>query len=87
MEFIREHLTKIILILGASGALVFIIKNFARIKKFLLEVKAELSKVSWSTREELAGSTFVVIAITFMLTLFIGAVDLLLSKILSVIFR
>lgn len=47
----------------------------------------ELVKVSWSTRQELIGSTAVVIVITAFITLFIGAVDLVLSKILSVLFR
>lgn len=54
---------------------------------FLKEVKAELSKVSWSTRQELLGSTFVVIVVTFILAVFIGIIDLLLSKALSLLFK
>ena len=54
---------------------------------FLKEVRAELSKVSWSTRQELMASTVLVIVVTGIMTVFIGIVDLLLSKFLSVIFK
>ncbi|MEW6170948.1 MAG: preprotein translocase subunit SecE [Candidatus Omnitrophota bacterium] len=58
-----------------------------RIKKFFSEVKTELSKVSWSTRQELIGATTVVIVATFVLGVFIGGVDLVLSKFLQVILK
>ena len=54
---------------------------------FLIQVREELKKVSWSTRQELLGSTVVVIVITFLMTAFIGVVDLFLTKMLTVIFR
>lgn len=54
---------------------------------FLKEVKTELTKVSWSTREELVGSTVMVIVITFILAAFIGVADLLLTKGLSTVLR
>ncbi|HTY44919.1 MAG TPA: preprotein translocase subunit SecE [Patescibacteria group bacterium] len=54
---------------------------------FIKEVKQELGKVAWSTREELVGSTGVVIAFTFIMAIFIGVIDLVLSKGLSVLFR
>jgi preprotein translocase subunit SecE len=60
---------------------------FGNITNFFKEVKQELNKVSWSSRQEILGSTAVVIVITFIMAIFIGIVDLLLSKILSVIFR
>ncbi|MCX5702631.1 MAG: preprotein translocase subunit SecE [Candidatus Omnitrophica bacterium] len=60
---------------------------FSKGINFIKDVKSELGKVSWSTREEITGATFVVIAITFLTGLFIGLIDLLLSKILSVVFR
>ena len=47
----------------------------------------ELAKVSWSTRQELMGATVVVITITFLMAVFIGLIDLALSKVLSVIFK
>ena len=58
-----------------------------RVVTFLNEVKLELSKVSWSTREELMGATAVVFVFTALMTVYIGVVDLALSKVLSVIFK
>jgi len=54
---------------------------------FLKEVRAELSKVSWSTRQELLASTALVIVVTGIMTVFIGIVDLILSRFLSVVFK
>jgi preprotein translocase subunit SecE len=62
-------------------------KIIEKVVGFLKEVKEELGKVSWSTRQELIGSTGVVIAITGILSVFIGVIDLFLSKMLSVLFR
>ncbi|MBU0710061.1 MAG: preprotein translocase subunit SecE [Candidatus Omnitrophica bacterium] len=55
--------------------------------KFLKEVKVELGKVAWSTRQELIGSTMVVIAVTALATLYIASIDLSLSKLLSLVFK
>lgn len=54
---------------------------------FLKEVRSELSKVSWSTKQELLASTVLVIVVTALMTIFIGIVDLGLSKFLSAIFK
>jgi preprotein translocase subunit SecE len=60
---------------------------FAKITNFLRGVKVELSKVSWSTRQELVGSTIVVIVITLILACYIGVIDIALSKGLSILFK
>jgi len=60
---------------------------FKKTVNFFLEVKQELGKVSWSTRQELIGSTIVVITITAIVALFIGIMDLILSKVLSLVFK
>ena len=54
---------------------------------FLKEVRLELGKVAWSTRQELIDSTIVVIVVTAILTAFIGVIDVLLSKLLSIVFK
>ena len=54
---------------------------------FLKEVKAELGKVAWSTREEILQSTMVVIVTTFLAAAFIGIIDLILGKFLSILFK
>ena len=53
---------------------------------FIQEVRQEMGKVTWSTKEELIGATYVVIGITAIMALYIGFVDLLLSRILRVVF-
>ena len=54
---------------------------------FIKEVRAELGKVAWSTREELISSTLVVIVTTAIVAVFIGIIDLILSKFLSLLFK
>ena len=56
---------------------------YERTVDFLREVKTELSKVSWPSRNELIGSTTVVIIITLILAAFTGVIDFILSIILS----
>jgi preprotein translocase subunit SecE len=58
-----------------------------KVTNFLTEVKAELTKVSWSNRQELIGSTTIVLLLTALMTVFIAGVDILLSHILKVIFK
>ena len=52
---------------------------------FLNEVKLEMGKVSWSTRDELVGSTIVVLVSLAILSLFIGICDVVLSTVVNVI--
>ena len=52
---------------------------FEKIRKFLSEIVAELKKVTWPTRDELKESTKLVIIATFVVTLFVGLVDQLLT--------
>jgi preprotein translocase subunit SecE len=46
-----------------------------KLKRFLSETRAEMRKVTWPTRDELKESTKIVIVATFIITVFIGAVD------------
>ena len=53
-----------------------------KIRRFLGEIKVEMKKVTWPTREELKESTKLVIIATFVVTLFVGIVDQLLTLII-----
>jgi preprotein translocase subunit SecE len=53
---------------------------FDKIKQFLKEVRIELTKVTWTTREELIYSTFIVIVVSLVLAVFIGIIDMVLSN-------
>ncbi|OGW69555.1 MAG: preprotein translocase subunit SecE [Omnitrophica bacterium GWA2_50_21] len=56
-----------------------------KVAGFLNEVKQELDKVAWPTRDELLGSTGVVIFTTLILAAFIGVVDFFLSIVLRIL--
>jgi preprotein translocase subunit SecE len=47
------------------------------------EVVVEMGKVSWPSREELKTSTIVVLVVTIIFALFIGAFDWILSQIVN----
>jgi len=59
----------------------------AKVKKFINEVILELKKVSWSTKNELIGSTMAVIILVVILAIFIGTCDVILSKIVDIVIR
>ena len=61
--------------------------NEVKIITFIKEVKLELKKVSWSTKDELIGSTLVVVVSVFLLALFIGLTDFILSRLIRLIIR
>ena len=87
MDFVINNFGKILLSAFGALSLFFIFKNFAKIKNFAIEVKVELMKVSWPSKQELIGSTVAVMVITGISAVFIGVVDILLSKMLSLLFR
>jgi len=55
--------------------------------RFLREVRVEMKKVTWPQRKEIIGSTAVVIVASFLVSFFLGAVDLILQKLLGLILR
>ncbi|MEC9006145.1 MAG: preprotein translocase subunit SecE [Nitrospirota bacterium] len=50
-------------------------KLWRRITEFLSEVKAELKKVSYPTRDETVGSTSVVVVFCIIMSLYLSMVD------------
>ncbi len=59
---------------------------FQKISKFLKDVNSEMSKVSWPSRQELKGSTIVVIVVTFFFAAFIFLIDHVLSRLINIIY-
>ena len=53
--------------------------------KFFEEVKTEMAKVTWSSREELIYSTVVVLAVMAFMSIFVGIVDVIFSQALKLI--
>lgn len=56
------------------------------IKKYVADVRKEMKKVSWPTRDQLKESTIVVITTTLILTVFIYVIDFVLDKAVGIIF-
>ena len=56
------------------------VKAVQRFGTFLREVREELSRVSWPTREELIGSAIIVFVGVMILASYIAIVDFGLSK-------
>ena len=56
-----------------------------KVQQFGVDVKYEMSKVSWPDWDSLRGSTYVVLILSLILTVFLFIVDLLLSKSISTI--
>ena len=63
------------------------IKKLKKFPHFLKEVKEEVKKVSWSTRQELVMAAIIVIITSGLLTGYIFLVDLGLSRLVQIILR
>ncbi len=53
--------------------------------QFLREVKVELKKVAWPSRKQTVGSTVVVLVLVFIISAFLGVVDMGLSSLVRLV--
>jgi preprotein translocase subunit SecE len=58
-----------------------------RVQQFFREVAGEFQRVHWPSRSEVATSTVVVLAVVFALALYLGLVDVVLSRIVEVVLK
>jgi len=56
-------------------------------KEFLREVKAEWNKVSFPSRQEVVGTTVVVMVASFIMALYLAAADILILRIYEFVIR
>ena len=65
------------------------VKSFSlsRAKEFFGEVKSEFKKIVWPDRKVTVGSTGVVIVLVFLVSVYLGAVDLFVGKLVSYILK
>jgi preprotein translocase subunit SecE len=56
-----------------------------KVMTFIESVKIELGKVTWPTRKETVATTGVVVMIVFLISLYLGACDVILSKLMRLI--
>ena len=60
---------------------------FSKIRNFFREVKIELKKVVFPSREEVIGSTKIVVVLVLIVAVFLGMIDMLLSKIIGMVIK
>jgi preprotein translocase subunit SecE len=58
-----------------------------RLKEFFEEVAAEFRRVNWPSRNDVASSTVVVLVVVFVLAMYLGAVDVALSRLVGAILK
>ncbi len=60
-----------------------IAEKFEGAKQFLREVKTELKKVTWPSRKDTLAGTGVVLATVFIVAIFLGIIDSVLSYLVT----
>jgi preprotein translocase subunit SecE len=58
-----------------------------RSKQFYSDVRSEMKKVSWPSRQEVTGTTVVVIVAVFFFGFYLGLVDIILAQALDWVLR
>ncbi|MBW6509281.1 MAG: preprotein translocase subunit SecE [Desulfuromonadales bacterium] len=56
-----------------------------KMNEFLGNVKAELKKVTWPSKKDTYGSTMVVIVVVVFCAVYLGVVDMILSRLIQVV--
>lgn len=63
---------------------IMILRNIpSKIATFLGEVKLEMKKVNWPTKQETVKYTIIIIGFSVVVALYLGGVDLIFSKLLN----
>lgn len=57
------------------AGLIFWLVNKHSVANFMIAAEAEMKKVSWSSKQEIAVSTFIVIVVVILLAALLGIVD------------
>jgi preprotein translocase subunit SecE len=63
------------------------VQQLRRFRQFLVDVWAELKKTTWPGRQEVYGTTLVVIVTVLICAFFLWIVDLILNKGMEAVFR
>ncbi|OKY74805.1 MAG: preprotein translocase subunit SecE [Desulfobulbaceae bacterium DB1] len=59
----------------------------SKINVFAGEVKAEFGKVAWPDKKHTFATTGVVVVLVFMISFYLGAVDLILGKLIGLLIK
>jgi preprotein translocase subunit SecE len=56
-----------------------------RLTEYLKDTRGEIRKTSWPTREQATKLTLIVLAVTFVMAMFLGALDFVFSQLMRVL--
>jgi preprotein translocase subunit SecE len=68
-----------LVVFGAIAVGIYWLLNKASVADFLIASEGELKKVNWSSRKEVAVSTFVVVLVVVIMGALLGATDMVLQ--------
>jgi preprotein translocase subunit SecE len=57
-----------------------------KVTQYISDVKQEVAKVSWPRRDQLVNTTWVVLVICLIFAVFVFGLDIILSRLLKLIF-
>lgn len=63
-------------LLAVLSVVVFWLVNVPTVADFMIAAEAEMKKVNWSSREEVAVSTFIVIMVVIIMAVMLGTTDM-----------
>ncbi len=69
------------------GVIGWVPRKIAEARGFLNEVRTELKKVTWPARKEVYSTTLVVIATSIFFGFYLWGLDLVFSRILSLVLK
>lgn len=58
---------------------------FKKLSEFLSNVRSELKKVTWPSKKDTYASTMVVIVLVLLCAVFLGGVDIILSRLIRLV--
>jgi len=61
--------------------------KISRINEFSQEVKSEFNKIAWPDKKHTLATTGVVLVLVFLISFYLGTVDLLLGKLIGLIIK
>ena len=70
-----ETMVPVLMFVGLA-VLIFILVNKQKVADFMIAAEGELKKVSWSSRQEIAVSTLIVIVVVICMAALLGTTDL-----------
>ncbi len=73
-------------VFAGFALLIFLLSNKPLVADFLIAAEGEIKKVSWSSRKEIAVSTFVVIVLVIIMAILLGVTDLSFKLFFSEVF-